>query len=37
MLRSTPQTEAPRHYAHGPTLYRLGLNRYVSTPGPFST
>ena len=28
MLTPTPNTEAPRHLAHGPTLYRIGPNRY---------
>jgi hypothetical protein len=28
MLRPTGNTEPPRQYAHGPTFYRTGPNRY---------
>ena len=28
MLRPTGNTEPPQHFVHGPTLYRMGPNRY---------
>lgn len=28
MLRPTVNTELPEHFAHGPTFYRTGPNRY---------